>query len=55
MHTIVIGREREIAAANGFLDAVAERSCGLLLVGDPGIGKTTIWSEVMDEIGRAHV
>jgi DNA-binding CsgD family transcriptional regulator len=50
---VVIGREREIAEANGFLAEAAERSCGLLLVGEPGIGKTTIWSAVVDEaLGR---
>ena len=52
MNTIVIGREREIAEANGFLDAAVQRSCGLLLVGEPGIGKTTIWTAVVDEAAR---
>ena len=46
---LVIGREREIAEANGFLADVAERSRGLLLAGEPGMGKTTIWSAVVDE------
>ena len=46
---MVIGREREIAEANGFLADVAQRSRGLLLAGEPGMGKTTIWSAVVDE------
>ena len=49
MNGVVVGREREIAEASGFLDEAAERSRGLLLVGEPGIGKTTIWHAVVDE------
>ncbi len=49
MNGVVVGRERELAEANGFLAEAAERSCGLLLVGEAGIGKTTIWSAVIDE------
>lgn len=45
----VVGRERELAETNGFLAEAAQRSRGLLLVGDAGIGKTTIWSAVLDE------
>jgi DNA-binding CsgD family transcriptional regulator len=45
----VIGREREMAEANGFLAEAAHRSCGLLFAGEPGVGKTTIWSAVIDE------
>ncbi|HEY7380940.1 MAG TPA: AAA family ATPase [Gaiella sp.] len=48
----VIGREREIAEANGFLAEAARRSCGLLFAGEPGIGKTTVWSAVIDEALR---
>ena len=49
MNGVVVGREREIAEASGFLDEAAERSCALLLVGEPGIGKTTIWHAVIEE------
>jgi DNA-binding CsgD family transcriptional regulator len=48
----VVGREHELAEANGFLAGVAERACGLLLVGEAGIGKTTIWSAVVAEAAR---
>ena len=51
VNSVVVGREREIAEANGFLAEAAQRSCGLLLVGEAGIGKTTIWSAVVDEAG----
>ena len=50
MNGVVIGREREIAEANGFLAEAAECSCGLLLAGEPGIGKTTIWSKATFKI-----
>ncbi len=49
MHGFVIGRERELAEGHEFLDEAAERSCGLLLVGEAGIGKTTIWSALTEE------
>ena len=35
------------------LDEAARRACWLLLVGEPGIGKTTIWSAVLQE-AMAH-
>jgi DNA-binding CsgD family transcriptional regulator len=46
---VVVGREREIAEASGFLDHTAERSRGLLVVGEPGIGKTTLWEAVIED------
>lgn len=52
MNGVVVGREREIAEAGGFLEEAAERSRGLLLVGEPGIGKTTVWHAVVDEARR---
>jgi len=48
MNGVVVGREREIAGASSFLEEAAERSRGLLLVGEPGIGKTTVWHTVVD-------
>jgi DNA-binding NarL/FixJ family response regulator/tetratricopeptide (TPR) repeat protein len=38
----VVGREPEFAALRGFLDRDAARR-SLVLVGEPGIGKTTLW------------
>jgi DNA-binding CsgD family transcriptional regulator len=53
---VVVGREREIAEAVGVLDAASRGSAGLLLVGEPGIGKTTVWHTVVDEAtGRGFV
>lgn len=39
----VVGRDRELAAVAAFLDAVPSGPCGLLLEGEAGIGKTTVW------------
>ena len=39
----VVGREEEVAALADFLDAQAHLPAGLLLEGDAGIGKTTLW------------
>jgi dipeptidyl aminopeptidase/acylaminoacyl peptidase len=39
----VVGRDRELAAVAAFLDAVPSGPRGLLLEGEAGIGKTTVW------------
>jgi tetratricopeptide (TPR) repeat protein len=41
----VIGRESELAILYRFLDSIPTGSSALLLSGDPGIGKTTVWKE----------
>jgi ATP/maltotriose-dependent transcriptional regulator MalT len=43
----VIGREEELAAIAAFLDEVAG-PVGLLIEGDAGIGKTTVWRQGVD-------
>lgn len=43
----VIGREQELSLAGDFLDSAGERFSVLLLEGEPGIGKTTVWREVV--------
>ena len=40
----MIGRERELAAADDFLEGLAEDAAALVLEGEPGIGKTTLWA-----------
>src|SRR5262249_60018651 len=42
--TGVVGRDREMAAVAAFLDAVRSGPVGLLLEGEAGIGKSTVWS-----------
>jgi ATP/maltotriose-dependent transcriptional regulator MalT len=41
--SVVVGRERELAALEAFLTAAASGPASLLLEGEPGIGKTTLW------------
>jgi DNA-binding CsgD family transcriptional regulator len=41
----VIGRESELAILHRFLDSIPTGPSGLLLSGEPGIGKTTVWRE----------
>jgi DNA-binding CsgD family transcriptional regulator len=41
----VIGRESELAILHRFLDSIPAGPSALLLSGDPGIGKTTVWKE----------
>jgi DNA-binding CsgD family transcriptional regulator/DNA polymerase III delta prime subunit len=43
----VVGRERELAAVSAFLDAIPDGPRALLLAGEPGIGKTTVWWEAV--------
>jgi predicted ATPase len=43
----VIGRERELALAEGFLGSAGKQFGVLVLDGEPGIGKTTLWREVI--------
>jgi DNA-binding CsgD family transcriptional regulator len=43
----IVGRERELSLAEGFLDSAGEHFAVLLLEGEAGIGKTTVWREVI--------
>ena len=42
MDAAVVGRERELAEVTGFVDG-ADGPASLLLAGEPGVGKTTLW------------
>lgn len=44
----VIGRDHELAMVGDFLDQVSRESGGLLLEGELGIGKTTVWAAALD-------
>lgn len=48
MTSRVIGREHEIAEASSFLEDVSLGRAGLLISGEPGIGKTTLWSAIVE-------
>jgi predicted ATPase len=47
----LIGRDAELAAVESFLDAVPT-GAALELAGDPGIGKTALWSEACERARR---
>jgi DNA-binding CsgD family transcriptional regulator len=49
----VIGREAELAAAQRFLDGLSGGSAALVIEGEPGIGKTTIWREAVRNAEQA--
>jgi DNA-binding NarL/FixJ family response regulator len=52
----VFGRGRELAAVAAFLDGLRSGPSGLLLEGEPGIGKTTVWSVgVADAAARPYL
>ena len=43
----IVARERELRSVQAFLDAVPERPVGLRIDGEPGIGKTTLWTRAV--------
>ena len=53
----VIGREEELGEIRACLTAAAEGPAGLLLTGEPGIGKTALWESALAlaRVGDARV
>lgn len=47
----IVSRQAEEQALVEFLDSVAREPCALVIAGEPGIGKTTLW---LDAVGRAR-
>ena len=43
----VVGRERELGSASDFLEALEQGSAALVIEGEAGIGKTTLWLETI--------
>jgi DNA-binding CsgD family transcriptional regulator len=43
----IVGRDAELAIGEAFLDRAREGPSTLIVEGEPGIGKTTVWSEVV--------
>jgi predicted ATPase len=41
----IVGRTAEVEAVEVFLDRIPNGACALFLEGEPGIGKTRVWSE----------
>lgn len=48
-HGQVVGRDLELAAVGSFLDGIAVEPGALLVEGEAGIGKTTVWAAAVDE------
>ena len=48
----MLGRDADRAYVEQVLDAVADGPVGLMLEGEPGIGKTTVWSEAVGSARR---
>ena len=49
----VVGREAEQAHIGAFVDAVGDGVRALVIRGDPGIGKTTLWQQAVQACERA--
>jgi DNA-binding CsgD family transcriptional regulator len=45
---LIVGRERERAVVDSFVASLGEGPCALLLEGEPGIGKTTLFRYALD-------
>jgi DNA-binding CsgD family transcriptional regulator len=45
----VVGRDAELARVGSFLDSIAHEPGALLIEGEPGIGKTTVWTAAIGE------
>ncbi len=50
----VIGRDADRASIDQFLDGIAAGSAGLIVAGEAGIGKTTLWQAALDSAARRH-
>ncbi|HEX2399757.1 MAG TPA: AAA family ATPase, partial [Mycobacterium sp.] len=49
MYADIVGRQAELRAVAGFLDSVDARPAALLLEGEAGIGKTTLWLATVEQ------
>jgi DNA-binding CsgD family transcriptional regulator len=52
---VAVGREAELARIERFLEDLAGRSLALVLEGEPGIGKTTLWSAGLAMARARHI
>jgi DNA-binding CsgD family transcriptional regulator/tetratricopeptide (TPR) repeat protein len=51
----IVGRETELADARRWVGRLGDGPAGLVLEGEPGIGKSTLWREAVDLAGAAGV
>jgi DNA-binding CsgD family transcriptional regulator len=54
MAGLIIGRDAELASLRGFLSAAHDGPAALLLEGEAGIGKTTLWEAGLAEAGDRY-
>jgi DNA-binding CsgD family transcriptional regulator/tetratricopeptide (TPR) repeat protein len=52
MGTAMIGRAEEIASIEAFLEQAESSPAGLMLSGEPGIGKTILWEAAIEDARR---
>jgi predicted ATP-dependent serine protease len=48
----IVGRESELGSVYAFLDGSVESPVGLVLEGEPGIGKSTLWLAAVTAAGE---
>src|SRR5919204_1343434 len=46
----LIGREGELLASEGFLERSRRGPAGLVIAGEPGIGKTVLWRACLERV-----
>ena len=51
----LVGRESELALLHRFIDEIADGSCGAVISGDAGIGKTVLWRATVEAAEAAGV
>src|SRR5436305_13412915 len=49
----LVGRAAELAAVEGFLERLTDGPAALLVEGEPGIGKTSVWTAAVEGAGAA--
>ena len=47
----VVGRDAELASLHSFASSIPAGACALVLEGDAGVGKTTLWEVGVEEAG----
>lgn len=52
MESDIVGRDQELAAIDAFLDQPQGHLAGLVLEGQPGIGKSTLWRAAVERARR---
>ena len=50
----LVGRDAELRTINDFLERGIDNPSALLLEGEPGIGKTTLWLAAVSAARRKH-